>query len=81
MPQNYLNSTPGALRYVSLFDLVCVCCRTVEEVGGLKRRLERYKSREWASCSDEVLLEEIKTYKVRRRGGGALVITSPHRPS
>lgn len=39
--------------------------RTVEEVGGLKRRLERYKSREWASCSDEVLLEEIKTYKAK----------------
>ena len=30
----------------------------------MKRKLERYKSKEWASASDEVLLEEIRTYKV-----------------
>lgn len=38
--------------------------RAQEEVASYKRKLERYKSREWASASDEVLLEEIRTYKV-----------------
>ena len=38
--------------------------RAQEEIAGLKRRLEKYKHREWASMGDEVLLEEIKTYKV-----------------
>lgn len=38
--------------------------RAQEEVASCKRKLERYKSREWASASDEVLLEEIRTYKV-----------------
>lgn len=38
--------------------------RSQEEVSTLKRKLEKYKSREWAATSDEVLLEEIKTYKV-----------------
>ena len=40
-------------------------CRCQEEVGVLKRKLDKYKSREWMASSDEVLLEEIKTYKVR----------------
>ena len=40
-------------------------CRSVEEVAGLKRKLEKYKSREWMASGDEVLLEEIKMYKVR----------------
>jgi len=44
--------------------------RSQEEVSSLKRKLEKYKSREWAATSDEVLLEEIKTYKVRGRGMG-----------
>ena len=39
--------------------------RAQEEVTNLKRKVEKYKSREWASSSDEVLLEEIRTYKVR----------------
>ena len=38
--------------------------RSQEEVASLKRKLEKYKSRDWASSSDEVLLEEIRTYKV-----------------
>ncbi len=40
-------------------------CRSLEEVAGLKRKLEKYKSREWMAAGDEVLLEEIKMYKVR----------------
>ena len=43
-----------------IFDFRCQ-----EEVGVLKRKLDKYKSREWMASSDEVLLEEIKTYKVR----------------
>lgn len=31
----------------------------------LKKKLEKYKSREWMTAGDEVLLEEIKVYKVR----------------
>ena len=38
--------------------------RSMEEVGALKRKLERYKSREWMTAGDEVLLEEIRMYKV-----------------
>ena len=38
--------------------------RSQEEVASLKRKLEKYKSRDWAYSSDEVLLEEIRTYKV-----------------
>ncbi len=38
--------------------------RSVEEVASLKRKLEKYKSREWMAAGDEVLLEEIKMYKV-----------------
>lgn len=30
----------------------------------MKRKLEKYRQREWATMSDEVLLEEIKTYRV-----------------
>ena len=44
-----------------------VCChgyRVQEEVGSLRRKLERHRTREWTSTSDEVLLEEIRTYKV-----------------
>ena len=36
----------------------------MEEVASLKRKLEKYKSREWMTVGDEVLLEEIKIYKV-----------------
>ena len=39
--------------------------RCQEEVVVLKRKLDKYKSREWIASSDEVLLEEIKMYKVR----------------
>ena len=38
--------------------------RSMEEVGALKRKLEKYKSREWMTAGDEVLLEEIRMYKV-----------------
>ena len=38
--------------------------RSVEEVAALKRKLDKYKSREWMTAGDEVLLEEIKMYKV-----------------
>ena len=34
-------------------------------MAGLKKKLEKYKSREWMAAGDEVLLEEIKMYKVR----------------
>jgi E3 ubiquitin-protein ligase BRE1 len=45
-------------------QIICIC-RCQEEVSVLKRKLDKYKSREWMASSDEVLLEEIKTYKVR----------------
>ena len=38
--------------------------RSMEEVGALKRKLEKYKSGEWMTAGDEVLLEEIRMYKV-----------------
>lgn len=38
--------------------------RSAEEVATLKKRIDKYKNRENASIADEVLLEEIKTYKV-----------------
>ena len=38
--------------------------RSLEEVGTLKRKLDKYKTREWMTAGDEVLLEEIKVYKV-----------------
>ena len=39
-------------------------CRSQEDVASLKRKLEKYKSREWMAAGDEVLLEEIKMYRV-----------------
>lgn len=39
--------------------------RGQEETTALKRKLERYKNREWGTSSDEVLLEEIKTYQAK----------------
>ena len=54
----------------SACPMSCTLSRSQEEVSSLKRKLEKYKSREWAATSDEVLLEEIKTYKVRDRGMG-----------
>ncbi len=50
---------------------VCVCVRSVEDINSLKRKLEKYKTRDWLSSGDEVLLEEIKMYRVRcgERGG------------
>lgn len=47
--------------------------RSQEEVASLKRKLDKYKSREWASSSDEVLLEEIRTYKVEFHTGLLLI--------
>ena len=38
--------------------------RSNEEATTFKKRIEKYKNRENASIADEVLLEEIKTYKV-----------------
>lgn len=38
--------------------------RANEETTTFKKRIEKYKNRENASIADEVLLEEIKTYKV-----------------
>lgn len=48
--------------------------RTHEEVNSLKRKLERYKSKEMTSSSDEILLEEIRTYKVY----SCHTVLSPH---
>ena len=39
--------------------------RAMEEASTVKKRIDKYKNRESASIADEVLLEEIKTYKVR----------------
>ena len=38
--------------------------RANEEAATFRKRIEKYKNRENASIADEVLLEEIKTYKV-----------------
>jgi hypothetical protein len=38
----------------------------VEELAVTKKKLDKYKSREWMAAGDEVLLEEIKVYKVRK---------------
>ena len=38
--------------------------RANEEATTFRKRIEKYKNRENASIADEVLLEEIKTYKV-----------------
>ena len=35
-------------------------------MNALKRKLEKYKQKEWSAMSDEVMVEEIKTYRVRR---------------
>ena len=57
-------------------------CRSQEEISGLKRKLDRYKSREWMASSDEVLLEEIKTYKVMPLSFPLSLFTlCAHRPS
>jgi len=40
--------------------------RAMEEVSTLKKRIDKYKNRESAGIADEVLLEEIKTYKVSK---------------
>ena len=55
--------------------------RAQEEVASVKRKLERYKSKEWASASDEVLLEEIRTYKVRVERAYAHALTHTHTQS
>ena len=34
-------------------------------MNALRRKLDKYKAREWMSLGDEVLMEEIKVYKVR----------------
>ena len=51
--------------YAFIIDFLLPSCRAQEEVSSLKRKLEKYKTREWAASGDEVLLEEIKTYKVK----------------
>ena len=38
--------------------------RANEEAATFRKRIEKYKNRENASIADEILLEEIKTYKV-----------------
>ena len=38
-------------------------------MNSLRRKLEKYKSREWMAAGDEVLLEEIKMYRVRTPRG------------
>ena len=38
--------------------------RANEETSTFRKRIEKYKNRENASIADEVLLEEIKSYKV-----------------
>ena len=39
--------------------------RSQEEVVSLKRKLEKFKSKDASALGDEILLEEIKMYKVR----------------
>ena len=40
--------------------------RAQEEVSILRRKVDKYKNREQSTMGDEVLLEEIRMYKVRR---------------
>ncbi len=65
--------TRNVLSCLSHFHSSVSLTRSQEEVSALRRKLERHKSREWASSSDEILLEEIKTYKV---GGAAPIVCS-----
>ena len=39
--------------------------RAQEEVSILRRKVDKYKNREQSTMGDEVLLEEIRMYKVR----------------
>ena len=45
---------------------MCLLSFIQEEVAKLNRKLERSKKIEMAGAADEVLLEEIKEYKVRK---------------
>ena len=49
---------------VSWWCILFAMHRSMEEIIALKRKLEKYKSKEWMAAGDEVLLEEIKMYKV-----------------
>ena len=40
------------------------CRRMYEENGGLKRKIEKAKKMEYLGASDEILVEEVKMYKV-----------------
>lgn len=40
--------------------------RTQEEVSVLRKKVDKYKNREQSTMGDEVLLEEIRMYKVRK---------------
>lgn len=40
--------------------------RAQEEVSVLRKKVDKYKNREQSTMGDEVLLEEIRMYKVRR---------------
>ena len=40
--------------------------RAQEEVAILRKKVDKYKNREQSTMGDEVLLEEIRMYKVRR---------------
>ena len=42
--------------------------RAQEEVGVLRKKVDKYKNREQSTMGDEVLLEEIRMYKVRMIG-------------
>lgn len=48
----------------NLINFCVIYSRAQEEIANMKRKLEKYRQREWASTSDEVLLEEIKLYRV-----------------
>ena len=51
--------------FIAFVHSVFCVYRVHEEVSALKRKLDKYKHKEWSTMSDEVLVEEIKTYRVR----------------
>ena len=53
------------IAFIHSFIPCFVVYRVHEEVSALKRKLDKYKHKEWSTMSDEVLVEEIKTYRVR----------------
>ncbi len=58
--------------------IIVISNRIHEEMNALKRKLEKYKQKEWSAMSDEVLVEEIKTYRVMDYNTTILLLYNVH---